>query len=134
VVPEVSAVLPVLPEPAPEPAVAEAPSAGPRLLRAPAEPPPPGLPEDMKFLWDVWQREKPGGRGVLERGRGARIVEGGASQGEAPAESVQQVSRVIAEPPPVSEQRVSAEESSGTSSGPRRLSRQPAESSRERPS
>ena len=75
----------------------------PRLLRAPPEPPPPGLPDDMKFLWDVWQREKPGGRGVLERGRGAKIVEGSASQGEAPAADAPQVSRVPAESPPVSE-------------------------------
>ncbi len=47
-----------------------------RLLRSEPEPPPPGLSEDMHFLWDVWQREKRSGRGVLERSRGARILEG----------------------------------------------------------
>ena len=80
-----------------EPEVTQAPGA-PRLLRAPPEPPPPDLPEDMRFLWDVWQREKPGGRGVLERGRGARIVEGSASEGESPAAARAQVSRVPAQP------------------------------------
>src|SRR5262249_41547203 len=71
----------VLPGASPAPEVQPSPGA-PRLLRAPSEPPPPDLPDDMRFLWDVWQREKPGGRGVLERGRGARIEEGSAPQGE----------------------------------------------------
>ena len=120
-----------------EPEVTQAPGA-PRLLRAPPEPPPPGLPDDMKFLWDVWQREKPGGRGVLERGRGAKIVEGSASQGEAPAADAPQVARVPAESPPVSEPPLPALNEPGapadidtreaTAEAPslRRLARQPA--------
>ncbi len=120
-----------------EPGATQAPGA-PRLLRAPPEPPPPDLPDDMKFLWDVWQREKPGGRGVLERGRGAKIVEGSASQGEAPAADAPQVSRVPAESPPVSEPPVPAFNEPGapadidtreaTAEAPslRRLARQPA--------
>ena len=78
------------PAPAPAPASAEPKPAatqtpgGTRLLRrAEPDPPPPDLPDDMRFLWDVWQREKPGGRGVLERGRGARILEGEAPREEA---------------------------------------------------
>ena len=84
----------------PEPEVKHTPAA-PRLLRAPPQPPPPDLPEDMRFLWDVWQREKPGGRGVLERGRGARIMEGSAPQSGPPAGDRAQVSRVTAQPTPV---------------------------------
>ena len=120
-----------------EPEVTQAPGA-PRLLRAPPEPPPPDLPDDMRFLWDVWQREKPGGRGVLERGRGAKIVEGSGSQGEAPAADAPQVSRVPAESPPVTEPPLPALNEPGapadvdtreaTAEAPslRRLARQPA--------
>jgi hypothetical protein len=92
-------VQPAFAEPPPEPQAQPPTASAPRLLRSPAEPAPPDLPEDMKFLWDVWQREKPGGRGVLERGRGARIEEGSAPHSEAPAGDGAQLSRVTAEPP-----------------------------------
>ena len=59
-----------------EPSAVLARSAQPGLRVAEPEPIPPGLPEDMHYLWQVWQQEKPGGRGWLERSRGARILEG----------------------------------------------------------
>ena len=34
----------------------------------------------MHYLWQVWQQEKPGGRGWLERSRGARILEGASPE------------------------------------------------------
>ena len=51
-----------------------------RLIVPEPEPVPPGLPEDMHYLWEVWQQEKRGGRGWLERSRGARIIEGAAPE------------------------------------------------------
>ena len=65
--------------------VARAPADHSKVLINDPEPPPPGLPEDMHYLWNVWQREKPGARGVLERSRGARILEGPTPEGDAPA-------------------------------------------------
>ena len=58
----------------------------------------------MRFLWDVWQREKPGGRGVPRTGtrrtdRGRQCV-GRRVSGLRPGA---QVSRVPAQPSPVSE-------------------------------
>ncbi len=65
--------------------VARTPEDRPKVLVDAPEPLPSGLPEDMHYLWNVWQREKPGARGVLERSRGARILEGPTPEGDAPA-------------------------------------------------
>ena len=100
--------------PAPAGAAARAPAVDraeqPKILVREPEPPPPGLPEDMHFLWDVWQREKPGGRGMLERSRGARILEGPTPEDPIPQRGFKRLARRPApdpieavEPPPTIE-------------------------------
>ena len=139
------------PRPEPEPAATQTPGGTRLLRRADPDPPPPDLPDDMRFLWDVWQREKPGGRGVLERGRGARILEGEAPRDEGPAADSAGLARVVAEPPSHSEVVVDQSEPSGLATEPpafaseppsftsepppsrRRLARQPTDRRRPRP-
>ena len=89
--------------------VARTPGDHPKVLVNEPEPPPPGLPEDMHYLWDVWQREKPGARGVLERSRGARILEGPTPEGDAPTPALAPAPAPALAPAPAKLKRLARE-------------------------